>query len=215
MTTKIVGFGAWGHAKVLLDILTFYPEYEVLGLVDPKRTGHVRVGKDEYPILGNRDVLQSLIEEQGVRTAFVAVGSIRAGKGRSEGYLALKELGFEMPWLKHPSAVVSKSAVIGEACVMMANSYVGVDTVLGNNVVINSGAIVEHDSTVDDHAHLSPGVTLAGGVHVGASAHVGVGARILQNVKIGPFATVGAGAVVIEDVPEGTTVVGVPARPIS
>ena len=45
-------------------------------------------------------------------------------------------------------------------------------------------------------------------------AAVGTGAVILPGVTIGVGAIVGAGAVVTRDVPDGSTVVGNPARPI-
>ena len=35
---------------------------------------------------------------------------------------------------------------------------------------------------------------------------------IRQGITVGKYATVGMGAVVVSDVPEGVTVVGVPAR---
>jgi acetyltransferase EpsM len=45
-------------------------------------------------------------------------------------------------------------------------------------------------------------------------ASVGVGSSIKPGVNIGKGAIVGVGAVVIKDVEPGTTVVGVPAKPI-
>jgi maltose O-acetyltransferase len=44
---------------------------------------------------------------------------------------------------------------------------------------------------------------------------IGTGAVILQGLTIGRGATVGAGAVVTRDVAPGSTVVGVPARPLN
>ena len=79
----------------------------------------------------------------------------------------------------------------------------------------NSGAIVEHECIVGDFAHIAPGAVLSGNVHVGEGTLVGVGARVIPGIRIGAWATVGAGAVVIEDVPDGATVVGVPACVIS
>ncbi len=50
-------------------------------------------------------------------------------------------------------------------------------------------------------------------MRVGVNAWIGAGATVLPRITIGHDAIVGAGAVVTEDVPDGTTVVGVPARP--
>lgn len=44
---------------------------------------------------------------------------------------------------------------------------------------------------------------------------VGAGARVLGGVQVGDGASIGANAVVVHDVEPGTTVVGVPARPIT
>jgi acetyltransferase-like isoleucine patch superfamily enzyme len=56
---------------------------------------------------------------------------------------------------------------------------------------------------------------LSGHIHVGSGAHIGTGATIIQGVTIGAGCIVGAGAVVIDDLPEGITVVGVPAKPVT
>ena len=48
--------------------------------------------------------------------------------------------------------------------------------------------------------------TLGNGVIVGA------GAKVLGNITLGDYVRVGAGSVVMEDVPEYSTVVGVPGR---
>jgi serine acetyltransferase len=59
-----------------------------------------------------------------------------------------------------------------------------------------------------------PGVNIAGEVAVGNEVLIGSGASVINRVVIGDRATVGMGAVVLKDVAAGTTVIGVPARPM-
>lgn len=48
---------------------------------------------------------------------------------------------------------------------------------------------------------------------IGNNVTIGAGARVLGGIVVGDGATIGANAVVIDDVPPGTTMVGIPARP--
>jgi acetyltransferase-like isoleucine patch superfamily enzyme len=73
---------------------------------------------------------------------------------------------------------------------------------------------VEHDCVLEEAAHIGPGAVLAGGVRVGAGALIGAGAVVRPGITIGAGAVIGAGAAVVEDVPPGTRVMGVPARPV-
>ncbi len=56
------------------------------------------------------------------------------------------------------------------------------------------------------------GSTRVSPVFIRRNAFIGTGAIILLGVKIGEGAVVGAGAVVTKDVPDGATVVGIPAK---
>jgi acetyltransferase-like isoleucine patch superfamily enzyme len=51
-------------------------------------------------------------------------------------------------------------------------------------------------------------------IEIGEEVWLGRGVAVLGGVQIGDKATVGANAVVTRDVPEGATVVGIPAAPI-
>jgi serine O-acetyltransferase len=84
----------------------------------------------------------------------------------------------------------------------------------GMGVVIGETAIVGDDVT------LYQGVTLGGTGKESAKRHptignsvvIGAGAKVLGNILVGDNSRVGAGSVVLRDVPENSTVVGVPAH---
>jgi sugar O-acyltransferase (sialic acid O-acetyltransferase NeuD family) len=117
------------------------------------------------------------------------------------------------PPLFDPTAVVARTASIGEGTILNAAAVVSGGTELGRFVHLNRSASVGHHNTIEDFATLGPGCILAGHVVVERGAFVGAGAVVAPAVKIGANAVVGAGAVVVSDVPPEAVVVGNPARP--
>ena len=89
-------------------------------------------------------------------------------------------------------------------------------------VSIGKGSMVGEYSSIRDanHTRSSDGALREGGhqakpIEIGREVWIGRGVAILGGVQIGDRATVGANAVVTRDVPEGLTVVGIPAAPIA
>jgi UDP-3-O-[3-hydroxymyristoyl] glucosamine N-acyltransferase len=111
-----------------------------------------------------------------------------------------------------PSAFISSTAEIGKGSVIYPGCFIGPNVVLGKGVYLLSGCTVNHDDIIGDKAVLTSRVTLAGHVTIGEYVYMGQGSNVRQNVKIGAHAFVGMGSVVLNDVPEGTTVIGNPAR---
>ncbi len=210
MAVSVVGLGAGGHAKVVIDILKRYADYEVIGLLDLNSLLHGQslIG---IPILGD-DLMLASIVEQGITHFFVGLGGAMTLLPRRTLYE--KGLFFNLAPISavHPMAVISTSARIGKGATVMATAVINPEAAIGDNVIINSGAIVEHDCVIEDHVHIAPGALLSGGVNIGEQTLVGVGAVIKQGIKIGRNVLVGAGAVVVKDVDNGQTVIGNLAR---
>jgi sugar O-acyltransferase (sialic acid O-acetyltransferase NeuD family) len=139
--------------------------------------------------------------------AILCVGDLGARGG------LLKSLaGVTWARVRHPSASVSRRAEIGAGVYLGARCVVNIRASVGDHAIINTGAIVEHECAIGRNAHIAPGVVLCGNVRVGEGTLVGAGARVIPGVKIGSGCVVGAGAVVVRDVPDGTVLIGVPAR---
>jgi len=211
---RVVSIGAGGLAKILVELLEQTGKYELVGFTDAQqeRWGTELMG---YSVLGGDEMLKGLYAK-GIRAALIGVGAINSAGSRLRAKLFRQavDLGFQMPTLIHPMAVVSPSATIGVSSVVMAGTVVSADVRVGDNVVIYPGTVIEHDSVIDSHVHMSPGVQLSGGVHIEEGTFIGVGSSIIQGVRIGRWTTIGAGTVVLKDLPDEVVAVGVPARQI-
>jgi sugar O-acyltransferase (sialic acid O-acetyltransferase NeuD family) len=207
----IIGLGAGTHAKSVLEAIRSAGRFEVAALIDDDaaRSGQALLG---FPISGP-EALERL-RDDGVEHAFAGVGGIGDSSARRAVFERLLKAGLELPPIVHASAVVSPWAELGRGAQVLAGALVNAGAEIGDDVILNTGAIVEHDCRIEPHAHIAPGAKLAGLATVGEGAHVGIGAVVIESVRVGKGALVGAGAVVIRDVPDGSRVAGVPAKPL-
>ena len=210
MKTRVIFWGAGGHAAVCSELIRVSGHYELAGcLSDPGHEPSVHPALLNFKLEGPEQL--KIIRQSGVRHAFVSVGdcAIRLEKGR-----LLAAAGFELISLVHPSAIISSSATLGAGTAVMAGVVVNAHAKIGGQVILNTACSVDHDCQLADGVHISPGARLAGRVNVGRAAWVGIGASVRDGVNIGAGSIVGVGAAVIKDVPDKTVVAGVPARTI-
>jgi acetyltransferase-like isoleucine patch superfamily enzyme len=120
------------------------------------------------------------------------------------------------PWNPH-------AWVIGEPEVG-AGTWIGAFTVIDGSGGLRIGRGCDISSGVQIYTHSSARRCVSGRAHptvdrapvtIGDHVFVGAGAIIMMGVTVGDRAVVGAGAVVTRDVPAGTVVAGVPARPVA
>ena len=95
------------------------------------------------------------------------------------------------------SAKIGKGIHVGHfgATIVHSHAVIGENCSIGNNVVIGTKGQGDNGTPI-----------------IGNNVFIGVGSKILGSVNIGDGANIGANAVVLEDVPEGSTVVGIPAK---
>jgi sugar O-acyltransferase (sialic acid O-acetyltransferase NeuD family) len=113
----------------------------------------------------------------------------------------------------HPSAVIDSSVNIAPVAVMIAaNVSINPLAKIGTGTICNTACVIEHECVVGNFAHIGPGAVLCGNVSVGEFSFVGANAVVRQGITIGSNVMIGAGSVVVKDVPDNTTVMGVPAK---
>lgn len=88
-----------------------------------------------------------------------------------------------------------------------------VGVVIGPDAVIGARARIHQGVTIGEPVHVGDGRWVSS--RIGDDVTIGAGAVLLGGITVGSGAVIGANAVVTKDVPAGTTVVGVPARPVN
>jgi len=205
--TKVVVWGASGHALVVADIVRLCGEYEIVGFLDDGN--QARHGADfcGAPVLGGREQLDGLRD--------VGVDHVIVGCGDNRARLALAAIaraqGFRFATAVHPRATIAADVHVGAGSVVAAGAVINPEARIGEHVIINTCASVDHECMVQDGTHVGPGVRLGGGVTVERGAWLGIGAVVKDHVVIGAHAVIGAGAAVIADIPAHAVAYGVPA----
>lgn len=206
MGNKLLLIGGGGHCRSVLDSLLELQLYEKIGIIDqpgPPILGISVIGQDE-------DLPR--LKEDGWTDAFITVGSIGDTSLRHKLFQMVKKMGFTIPSVIDPSAVIGGEVDFAEGCFVGKKAIVNAGSAIGVCAIINSGAIVEHDCIVGDFAHISPGAILCGGVNVGNDTHVGAGTSVKQCITIGRNTIIGIGSTIIYDIPDGVTVYGKPGK---
>ena len=98
----------------------------------------------------------------------------------------------------HPGATIGKSFFIDHA----TGVVIGETAVIGDHVIVYQGVTLGGVSASKGKRHPT----------IGNNVVVGTGAIVLGNITIGNNVRIGAGSVVLKDIPDDSTVVGIPGE---
>jgi sugar O-acyltransferase (sialic acid O-acetyltransferase NeuD family) len=195
MSKKWIIVGAGGHGMVVAEAIEAMGD-KVIGFCDDDQS--------KTDCLGYKIIDFSNIPEDA---------EVVIGVGNNEMRYRIKQRSFRhISPVIHPSAIISRSASIAAGSMVLPGAIVNAKAIIGQHCILNTNCGVDHECVVGDFVHIAPAATLAGNVEIGEGTLIGMGAAILPYVKIGKWCKIGAGAVVVKDVPDGKTVIGVPAK---
>lgn len=209
---KVILWGGTGQAKVSRPIIE-YCGAKVVAVFDD--TPNLSAPFPDVDIQRGWEGFQTWIKGRDRKEIgfCIAIGN-PYGRVRIRFHERLVAEGLQPVTIAHPTAWIADNAIIGLGTQILAGAIIETGVGIGRQCIINTKAAVDHESILEDGAEIAPGATLCGLVHVGVNGWVCAGATVLPRKKIGADAIVGAGAVVNRDVPDGVTVVGVPAKPL-
>lgn len=211
MTKNIIIVGASGFGRELVQYIEDInnskpvPEWNILGFIDDNLHALNGIGHG-YQVI---DTIRDHVPNDN--TFYVCALAFPDLKKKLVSLL--KDKGAKFATLIHPTARVSKHAVLGEGCVVTPNSNINTEAHLGCFVsVLASG--IGHDACIGDYSTLSGHVWVNGHATIGDNVYMGCGSMIAPAKKIGDNATVGIGSVVISNIRSGVKVFGNPAKKI-
>ena len=207
MVNDVLIVGAGGHCRVVLSILHSYKNFNVIGIADRDSLNFGEEISGSVIKYSWKNFTE--IYEKGTQYAVIAIGD---NDERKELFSRLSSLGFEIPTIIHPSAIIEKDAVVGNGCVICMGIKIGTQVSIGKNGIVWTGSIIDHEAKIGDYVFIAPGCNIAGRVKIGDGSFVGIGSTIKEKITIGKSVVIGAGSVVISDICDNTTVAGVPAK---
>jgi len=206
---KLIVYGAGEFGSLIANVLSYHDDLEIAayGDDDPQQTAdHI----DGTPVFGQKDLL-NFAEQNNIKLAITAIGNNTV---RAEKFNLLKNTGFQMISIVHPQALIDTKVSYGDNVIIEMGTAIHTHSKIGNNVFLGGEALIGHHNIIGDHVLVGGNVSFGGSVVVEDYVSLGVGASIKPGIRLGKGSVIGVGAAVIKDVEPGTTVVGVPAKPI-
>ena len=201
---RLIIIGAGGHAKVVVDTVqraALKPEQILAADDDVNRENRLFMGLN---------IVTPISKAISAGDFFhVAIGNNQVRERLHKLCLSADCQPYS---IIHPQSSQAYAVELAAGVFVAAQAVVGPDASIDAGTIINHGAVVDHDCKIGCFAHIAPNATLGGGVSIGERTLVGAGATLLPGIKVAADVVIGAGAVVVNDIPEGETVVGMPAR---
>ena len=207
---NLIIIGARGFGREVYnsacESIGYGTEFEIKGFLDDKKDA--LNGYEGYPpILDTVENYQ--IDKDDIFTC--ALGDVHYKEYYTN---IIAERGGEFTTLIHKTAYLSKNVKVGIGCLILAGARIQADASIGNHVTLQPYSILGHDVKVGDWTIVNAFADCGGFSKIGNRVTLNTTCFVIPKGIVEDGATVGAGSVTLRKVKAGTTVFGVPAKPV-
>jgi len=132
---KLILIGAGGHCKSCIDVIENENKFKIVAIIDKKKNKKLL----KYKVFDEKYLNEISPEEYSV---IITVGQIKNFKVRERLFNKVKKLGFHLPYIKSPSAYISKHSKIGEGTIIMHGAIINAGSTIGKNCIINTNSLI-------------------------------------------------------------------------
>lgn len=187
---RTVMVGAGGHGRVVADLIRLSGHLELVAVVDDDSRTHGGY-LDGVEIIGSTALL-----ERHPRAATACVVAIGDNRTRARIFNLALGLGYHLPPLVHPAAVIARGVKLPSGLIVCAGAVVAPGVRLGSDSLIGANAVLDADCELGDHCRVGPAVVVGCGVRQGAYSTLGAGALVEPSSVIAPDQSVAANTVI-------------------
>lgn len=161
------------------------------------------VGDGEFcgkPVISLEEIVDKYSSEEV--KLIMGIGYKKMGNIKKNIFTRCKKMGYSFENYIHPSAIVSRDAILGEGNNILDGVIIESGVEMGDGNILFAGSIMGHDSKVGSFNTFSIKSIVAGCVEIGNNCMCGINSTIKDHIIINDYALIGATAYAQHDIEE-------------
>ena len=208
MSKKIVLIGNGNYADTIRYYIDNFTDWELVAYADEFVEGKNSFHR-ELPFL-NISYLPELYPNTDFEIV-LGVGYHNMNNNRKRIYEKIKNMGYKLPNLIHPTVILNNTKM-GDANIIMSNCVFEPNAEMGSDIIMWDAVLIGHNTFIGNHSHFAAVSMIAGNCKVGECCFLGNHSTVKDGGVLADYTLVGASAYVAKNTNPYDVVV--PARSV-